>query len=40
MKNAEKIRKEIEDNDVSVIVHSEAEYKPKKKVENKFADLW
>lgn len=40
MKNAEKIRKEIEDNDVGVIVHSEAEYKPKKKVKNKFADLW
>lgn len=40
MKNADKIKKEIEDKKVDITINNNIEYKPKEKVKDRFADLW
>lgn len=40
MKGAENAKKEVERAKVSVVVNQGVSYKPKKKIEDKFSDLW
>ena len=40
MKNADKVKKEIENTNVDIQIYNGAEYKPKEKAKDKFADLW
>ena len=40
MKNADKIKREIETKKVDIPINNNIEYKPKEKVKDKFADLW
>lgn len=40
MKNADKVKKEIENTNVDIPIYNGAEYKPKEKAKDKFADLW
>lgn len=40
MKNAEKVKNEIENEKVDVSVYNGAAYKPKAKTKDRFADLW
>ena len=40
MKNADKVKREIEDKKVDIPVNNNVEYKPKEKVKDRFADLW
>lgn len=40
MKNADKVKKEIENKKVDIPVYNSAEYKPKEKAKDRFADLW
>ena len=40
MKNADKVKKEIEDKKIDIPINNNIEYKPKEKVKDRFTDLW
>lgn len=40
MKNAEKMKEEAQNKVVNTIEHCGAEYKPKKKIKDKYSDMW
>ena len=40
MKNADKVKKEIENKKVDIPIYNNVEYKPKEKAKDRFADLW